>query len=396
MEEQKPRPSQAVLAQDNNKTIIENLAQGCSDEERKAMVRDAFLVLSLKTTTDRGKYEPRKLTAQEAFAYVMATRDIGLNPLLDHVAMLEGKLYITLDGHQQNAHQSRALLSESTECVYSDTVKREFRFRCTIERKAADGSAMKFSAEGFASPTTIKRKDPNILFIEQMAEARAMRRCLKRAFPVGMPSFEDREIGEIEDHQPAQVTEIKENDSAYDSISSMFLDGKSTSESIRSAIIFNHENGSLTWQQAKEFQSMLAEKISNEKAVQETAKRHDKFEQDVTADEVKQEMNVEIEKAPKATIDVNESGEKELKESENDISGDIAKGEVVEVKAKEPSYWTPEKIKETVKLLNSPRALEGFKNEMDSLYEMGEISRSTHSIAFEVIDAKLESLKDQK
>ena len=183
------------LANQQRNKLIEQLSSTYEDQEKKEVMRDCFVVLSLKTTTDRGSYTPRKLTPYEAFAYVVTNRQLGLNPLLDHVQVLEGKNYITLEGHLQNAQCSGDLISMKTSIVASKSEAKEFRYKCTIVKKTASGD-QEFEAEGFANPATIAKKNFTVLFAEQMAEARAMRRCLKRAFPVGIAHAEDREVME--------------------------------------------------------------------------------------------------------------------------------------------------------------------------------------------------------
>lgn len=66
---------------------------------------------------------------------------------------------------------------------------KQFRFECVIQR-IIDGQPAEFRAEGVADASNVTGFASD-LKLEQMAEARAMRRCLSRAFPVGLASFED-------------------------------------------------------------------------------------------------------------------------------------------------------------------------------------------------------------
>lgn len=185
-------------------TVIAKLASTFNEQERKEIIRDSFVVMNLKTTTGRD-YQPRKLTPYEAFSYVVACRQLGLNCLLDHIVPLEGKIYITKQGHLQNAHASGLLMGMKKECIKSDSNSNEYRYRCTIKKKVGT-DIVEFSAEGFASPTTVKGgANKTSLFLEQMAEARATRRCLSDAFPVGLASLEDREIMDMTPGQPEDI-----------------------------------------------------------------------------------------------------------------------------------------------------------------------------------------------
>lgn len=61
----------------------------------------------------------RQLTAFETIAHIETAKALSLNPILNHLILLEGQVYITLDGHLQNAHQSGRLKSIKTEKIGS-------------------------------------------------------------------------------------------------------------------------------------------------------------------------------------------------------------------------------------------------------------------------------------
>jgi hypothetical protein len=73
--------------------------------------------------------------------------------------------------------------------IEKDVTVKQFRYKCVIRKKMGNDTA-EFSAEGVADESNVSGKSSE-LKIEQMAEARAMRRCLSRAFPVGLGNFED-------------------------------------------------------------------------------------------------------------------------------------------------------------------------------------------------------------
>ena len=181
-----------------NEDIIKKLSDTFLESERWMIMRNVFLVNQTKTTW---LWEnKRKLTVYEAFTYTMACQELWLTPALNHIIMLEDQLYITLQGHLQNAHKSGQLIGIKTECLGTkdwptnkNWVKTgAFRYSCTIT-KINNGNKWEweYRAEWYADLDSIKNKYANSIFIEQMAEARAMRRCLARAFPVWMANIED-------------------------------------------------------------------------------------------------------------------------------------------------------------------------------------------------------------
>ena len=179
-----------------NEQVIQKLASTFPPEEQGKILREVFLVSQTKTTWiwDNKK----KLWVYEAFTYVIACNSLGLNPTLNHIIVLEDQIYITLQGHLQNAHSSWLLMWIETWIVTQEDWNanakwqktKAFRYFCKIKKRAGDQIA-EYRAEWYADLDTIKNKYASATFIEQMAEARAMRRCLARAFPVGMANIED-------------------------------------------------------------------------------------------------------------------------------------------------------------------------------------------------------------
>ena len=215
-EYQEPRDMTVAPAPDTNVMIMQKLADSYDEVERKPVLRDTTLVLQTKTVGQGD--QKRKMNIYEAFTYVSVTRELGLNPLMNHVIFLEGQTYITLQGHLQNAHASGTLLGLECEKLSDGEVTytkrdwdakkdvqakgRQFRYRCTITRKM-NGEIAKFSAEGIADPSNVTGKGVSEMKLEQMAEARAMRRCLSRAFPVGIANIEDiQDEGTLQTYNP--------------------------------------------------------------------------------------------------------------------------------------------------------------------------------------------------
>ncbi len=178
--------------QDRNKEILYQLASTYEEKEKKEIIRDVFVVLNVKKTVEKGKGE-RPLTIYEAFSYVVSCKTLGLNSMLNHLQVLEGQNYITLDGHLFNAQISGELCSNLTELIEKDLGKKYYRYKCTITRLINNREVV-FSREATADPSSISRKFVTNLLAEQMAEGRATRRCLKVAFPVGIAHAEDHEV----------------------------------------------------------------------------------------------------------------------------------------------------------------------------------------------------------
>lgn len=174
---------------DKERTDLERISESFG-EQSKQYFRDILVITKVKKIWAK-KEDMKPMSLYEAVAYVIACRDLWLNPMLNHVIMLEDNFYITLQWHLQNAHNSGTL--KSMKNVKQDSPEKvenrpTFRYECTVEKM--DGS--QYNAIGYADSKTVKGAQYKTdLFLEQMAEARAMRRCLSRAFPVGMSSFED-------------------------------------------------------------------------------------------------------------------------------------------------------------------------------------------------------------
>lgn len=215
------------LEGDAGSAILNKLVQSYDEAEQGYMLRTALVVYQTKRVSateeqldDYWKTKQvkvmRQLTAFETIAHIETAKALSLNPILNHLILLEGQVYITLDGHLQNAHQSGRLKSIKTEKIGSGKttveVKKwvngvwsakghydmkeeevtQYRYKCTIEKKDDKGALEVYEAEGVADVSNVAGGDKNsALKLEQMAEARAMRRCLKRAFPVGLGSYED-------------------------------------------------------------------------------------------------------------------------------------------------------------------------------------------------------------
>jgi hypothetical protein len=97
--------------------LVKALTDSMPDDKKSSMMRNVWLTLENKTLTvknEENKNVQVKYTPAQALAYVMACDDLGLNPIMSHVIMLENQFYITLQGHLQNAHATGQLLGMDT------------------------------------------------------------------------------------------------------------------------------------------------------------------------------------------------------------------------------------------------------------------------------------------
>lgn len=201
----------------SNQSVLEKLASTFEEwKERNEVLRDLFVLTQTKSIWVGD--QKKKINPFEALVYTMACKSLGLNPMLSHVIFLEDQVYITLQGHLQNAHNSGTLRGMKTELISEDKGSNnknwlptsKYGYRCTITKKVWENETAEFVAEWYAELDNIKNKYASNMFIQQMAEARAMRRCLARAFPVGMASIEDVEEEQIVQPAPQsdEITDI--------------------------------------------------------------------------------------------------------------------------------------------------------------------------------------------
>lgn len=172
---------------------IANLAESMEGQEKKEILTQCVLVGNLIRTTDKGEKESRQLTPYEAFALVVTCRQLNLNPLLKHIIPMEGQLYGTYDGYLYSAHKSNRLVSITGSWEVADHQKREYRYKAVVKRMSEDGKfEQTFDGEGIANNTNVRGAQyKSADFFAQMAEARAKRRALRQAFPLGLSFLED-------------------------------------------------------------------------------------------------------------------------------------------------------------------------------------------------------------
>lgn len=200
----------------SNQAVLEKLSSTFEEwKERNEILRDLFVLTQTKSIWIGDA--KRKINPFEALVYIMACKSLWLNSMLSHVIFLEDQVYITLQWHLQNAHNSGLLRWIKTELIVEEKGSnnknwlptKKYGYRCTITKKVWEWETAEFVAEGYSELDNIKNKYASDMFIQQMAEARAMRRCLARAFPVWMANIEDIEDEQIV--QPAPQSEEKQD-----------------------------------------------------------------------------------------------------------------------------------------------------------------------------------------
>lgn len=187
-------------------------------KERKSAMRVILIITQTKTLSEKveGTWEKkvRSLTVYEAALLYEVCKEYQLNPLMNFVIFLEGnQVYITLQGHLQNAHQSGYFMGMEVEKIPMEG-KRTFGYKATVNRMMGD-KVVSFTAEGYANDDNVKgskKRDGSILkddvAMMQMAEARATRRALSRAFPIGIPYAEDFYETPVDEETPMLPTGI--------------------------------------------------------------------------------------------------------------------------------------------------------------------------------------------
>lgn len=211
-----------------NRGIIEYLGDTFDENERRAMIRDMFIVTQVKTITTkveegytdfRGETKTkmvtmkRKMNVYEAVAYIGICRQLDFNPALNSVIMLEDSFYITLEGHKQYAQSTGlcmgidATLTDEKEMdipmvkwekeggknvkKVTLTKGKQYTYSCIVKKKVGD-EVVEYKGIGVADYSNVAGGDGNSdLKLRQMAEARSKRRALSDAFPPGVGHIED-------------------------------------------------------------------------------------------------------------------------------------------------------------------------------------------------------------
>lgn len=190
--------AQELTTQETNAQQLLNIVATYDEAEQKKAKRTLILLMNTKTIQVKiddgsqwGKKVNRPLSIYEAGIMYEVCKEYNLNPLMNFVIFLEGnQIYVTLAGHLQNAHQTGCFVGMDIEKIELKDA-RSFGYKVTVSKLMGD-KIVPFSSEGYANVKNVRGGDKkDDIALMQMAEARATRRALSRAFPIGLPYAED-------------------------------------------------------------------------------------------------------------------------------------------------------------------------------------------------------------
>lgn len=123
----------------------------------------------------------RDTTAAQIDAAILVCKSLGFNPILQHINLIDGKVYVTHKGLWNLAHRSK--MFNGIEVLDQGENATHYTARVAIFRKDMD------------HPFTFNGRYPksgrNKQYGEEMALARAECMALRRAFDVSMPIYEE-------------------------------------------------------------------------------------------------------------------------------------------------------------------------------------------------------------
>lgn len=286
-----------------NELAIQKLADTFDEVEKKAILRDLFIVTQIKIIStkeevvDANGYTKmvtvkKKMDPFRAMAYVMLCRDLGFNPALNLVTMLEDNFYIGLDAHILYAqktglcHGIDSVLEEEKEIEYekkeytkgsrTPTISKGrgkyYRYKCTVKKMVGD-KIEEFTGIGIASPDNVTGGDKATdLKIMQMAEARSMRRALKKSFPPGCSHIED--VYEYPDYDNGKLLEeAKEQPENLAQLARAPIEPAKPIEEIKSEVVAENEEAKKAITEEKTETPVKKTAKENLVAKQEVAKK---------------------------------------------------------------------------------------------------------------------------
>lgn len=151
----------------------------------------------------------QKLTPAEKEALNQVARAYGLDPLLRHLLMLGGNIYITVAGLLYYAHRDKENAPKSIILTPASPEERERagvpphgHFWKCILKKGEGGEFVEF---GYASEQDVHLHNAGWKDISNMAKTRALGRALRLAYSIHLPVAEEMSWFEFEEEpQPSQ------------------------------------------------------------------------------------------------------------------------------------------------------------------------------------------------
>jgi len=169
---------------------------------------------------------------------------------------------------------------------------KQFRYECVIQR-LINGDPAEFRAEGVADSSNVTGFASD-LKLEQMAEARAMRRCLSRAFPVGLASFEDIQ----EQESLSQISQTDAPNTSDTPLATKISEATSIEEleALKPEIQKSKDGNMIKAYAARSKEIQNAPKKESPKQVNDTTPLDDTeydFEQEMRSDAAEEKANIE-------------------------------------------------------------------------------------------------------
>jgi hypothetical protein len=142
----------------------------------------------------------RETTGAQIDAAIMVCKSLGFNPILQHINLIDGKVYVTHKGLWHLAHRSGML--DGIEVLAEDETQTHWTARVAIYRKD-----MRYP---FAFTGRYPKGGRNKQYGPEMALARAECLALRRAFDVSMPVYEEINWEEREGERTRPPADIRE------------------------------------------------------------------------------------------------------------------------------------------------------------------------------------------
>jgi hypothetical protein len=187
-------------------TIEETKSVGNVDANRAAWLAirpdqiegqdDLRALTALYLGAGRGTGWGKDLKPAQARVLAVAAQTSGLSPLMGEIVMLGGSPYVTEPGIIRTANQHPQFdgydlepLTVEERTAWGVQDADEFAFKCTVYRKDRSRPVI---GVGRASRKNVAMGTIKDTWLPEMAQKRAVERALSRAFPTGLPLYDDQ------------------------------------------------------------------------------------------------------------------------------------------------------------------------------------------------------------
>ena len=149
-----------------------------------------------------------QLSKQEKAVLWHLTKAYGLDPALREVVVLGGNAYVTIGGLLRIAERS----GEFGGNTYEELAPREdgeYRYRAVVHRRVG-GEWRAFEGLGRANPRNVGMKTTREMWLDELAQKRALARAIRTACSIGIPADEEREdFGSTARPMPLDMGELE-------------------------------------------------------------------------------------------------------------------------------------------------------------------------------------------